>query len=185
MAVRATTMYLLSHKQPATTARSRPTCCGCRPPPQQNSGHTTPPSTPAPPPTPRRRNPEPSEMTRGLPAVRGRGLEPRWLLTASTSSGAGPSRSKDSAELGRQEAQGAAGSGEFRSHVTGILGEGTRARKPSPTWSLCAWRRPAGDGRRSVIVVRYAGRCWNCCTRSNPERRATAIVVDPSAAPAT
>jgi hypothetical protein len=49
--------------------------------------------------TSERQNPEPSEMTRGLPAVRGRGLEPRWLLTASTSTMSRPSKSAGFTDL--------------------------------------------------------------------------------------
>src|SRR5438552_7417822 len=109
-------MYLRGHKQPANTGPLlraaqtdvasdvlRPAAAATAAQIRSHSGHTAPPS---PLPTPRRRNPEPSEMTRGLPAVRGRGLEPRWLLTASTSSGAGPSSVKNSAGLERQEASG-------------------------------------------------------------------------------
>ena len=115
---------------------------------------------------PRKTKPEPSEMTRGLPAVRGRGLEPRWLLTASTSSGTGPIASRIPRGWIVRKRQKAARSGEFRSHVTGILAEGTRAPEPSPTWSPCACRRLAGAGKRIGIAVHSAGRCWNCCTRS-------------------
>jgi len=41
-------------------------------------------------------------MTRGWPAVRGRGLEPRWLLTASTSNGVRTASPKESAGPERQ-----------------------------------------------------------------------------------
>jgi hypothetical protein len=62
--------------------------------------------------------------------VRGRGLEPRWLLTASTSSGAGPSNPKDFDGLERQEAP--EGGPERRIPVTfdrnsGGEDEGTKA----------------------------------------------------------
>jgi hypothetical protein len=45
-------------------------------------------------------------MIRGPGLVRGRGLEPRWLLTASTSNGERPPRGKDFAAFERQETSG-------------------------------------------------------------------------------
>ncbi|MEO7178652.1 MAG: tyrosine-type recombinase/integrase [Allosphingosinicella sp.] len=88
-------MYLLGHKQPATTGRyMRPQkdaasevlrAAANAAQFRSHSGHTEP-SLPSPAPIiAQRQNPEPLEMIRGLPSVRGRGLEPRWLLTASTS----------------------------------------------------------------------------------------------------
>jgi integrase len=88
-------MYLLGHKQPATTARyMRPDSDAASEVLQaaaaaqfrSHSGHTDLSEPLASLSSGERQNPEPSEMTRGLPSVRGRGLEPRWLLTASTSS---------------------------------------------------------------------------------------------------
>src|SRR5450432_2751786 len=53
--------------------------------------------------TQERQSPEPYDMIRGLPSVRGRGLEPRWLLTASTSNAIDSLQGSVSAELERQE----------------------------------------------------------------------------------
>jgi hypothetical protein len=83
-------MYLLGHKQPATKGRyMRPQkdaasdvlrAAANAAQFRSHSGHTEPSEALASPPTPEKQNPEPYEMIRGLPAVRGRGLEPRWLL---------------------------------------------------------------------------------------------------------
>jgi hypothetical protein len=97
-------------------------------------------------------------MTRGLPAVRGRGLEPRWLLTASTSSGAGPSSPKDSAGLERQETS----------------GSGTERRIPV----TCDRNSGGGDedakGITDVVAVRLAeaGRTWEAERDRRSLRRA-------------
>ena len=85
-------MYLLGHKQPATTARyMRPqkdaaaevlkAAAASRP--IQNSGRILAEPCEGPPDLDRA---APPQNTNGSEAVRGRGLEPRWLLTASTSS---------------------------------------------------------------------------------------------------
>jgi integrase len=91
-------MYLLGHKQPATTGRYmrpqkdaasdvlRAAAAANAAQIRSHSGHTEPSGPSATSPNSEKQNPEPYEMIRGLPAVRGRGLEPRWLLTASTSS---------------------------------------------------------------------------------------------------
>ena len=100
-AARATTcpgvMYLLGQKQPATTGRYmrpqkdaasdvlRAAAAANAAQFRSHSGTRTLLASPSPA-TSEKQNPEPYEMIRGLPAVRGRGLEPRWLLTASTSS---------------------------------------------------------------------------------------------------
>ncbi len=97
-------MYLLGHKQPATTARyMRPQKDAAAEVYARRYAQFIPgfwwstPKHPTRPTHPTRRNPE-----RLLSCAR-RGLEPPWLLTASTSNGGRPSRPNDSQALERQE----------------------------------------------------------------------------------
>jgi hypothetical protein len=137
----------------------RPTCSGPEPlPMRQNSGHTEP-SGPSPsPPTPERQNPEPCEMIRGLPAVLGRGLEPRWLLTASTSSARAPSNPKDSVGLERQEAT--ESGPERQIPVTCERNSGGEPEGPKPITDLV------------VLRLAEAGRRWEAERDSRSLRRA-------------
>ena len=67
---------------------------------RSHSGHTEPSTAPVASAILETKNPEPPEMIRGIPPVRGGGLEPPWLLTASTSNVPRASKRRSFAGLG-------------------------------------------------------------------------------------
>jgi len=90
--------------------------------------------------------------------VRGRGLEPRWLLTASTSSGAGPTSPRASPGLERQEA--AESGTERRIPVTRDRNSGGGNESPNGITDMVAMR------------LAEAGRTWEAERDRRSLRRA-------------